>query len=121
MTKFRVKLDKIRYKNDQLFTIAVAHSDEEVPEKYRYKGLIHQLTLKGYFPPNMSTKYLVNGDFEKNKYGFTFLVKQYEEIIDMTENGICNYLSSSIDGIGPTIAKRIYQKFGNSVFDIFDN
>ncbi len=121
MTKFRVKLDKIRYKNDQLFTIAVAHSDEEVPEKYRNKGLIHQLTLKGYFPPNMSTKYLVNGDFEKNKYGFTFLVKQYEEIIDMTENGICNYLSSSIDGIGPTIAKRIYQKFGNSVFDIFDN
>ena len=80
MTEFRVKLDKIRYKNDQLFTIAVAHSDEEVPEKYRNKGLIHQLTLKGYFPPNMSTKYLVNGDFEKNKYGFTFLVKQYEEI-----------------------------------------
>ena len=116
MEKYSVKLDKIRFRNDDLFTIAVGQSEEEIPEKFRDKGLLHQIVLKGYFPPNTTSRLVVYGGWEKSKYGFTFNVKSYEEKIEMSKQGIINYLVSSISGIGKSMAQKIYAKFGEKTF-----
>lgn len=121
MEKYSVKLDKIRFRNDDLFTIAVGQSEEEIPEKFRDKGLLHQIVLKGYFPPNTTSRLVVYGGWEKSKYGFTFNVKSYEEKIEMSKQGIINYLVSSISGIGKSMAQKIYAKFGEKTFEVFDN
>lgn len=120
MEQYNVKLTKIRFQGEDLYTIAEGKAEEEIPEKYRNKGLIHGINLKGYFPRSMSSQYLMFGSWNKTDFGFTFCVSRYEEKIALTKEGIVSYLTSSINGIGPALSKRIYQKFGNKTLEVFD-
>lgn len=120
MEQYNVKLTKIRFQGEDLYTIAEGKAEEEIPEKYRNKGLIHGINLKGYFPRSMSSQYLMFGSWNKTDFGFTFCVSRYEEKIALTKEGIVSYLTSSINGIGPALSKKIYQKFGNKTLEVFD-
>ena len=53
------------------------------------------------------------------KYGLQFVVKKYEEKLPDTISGIEQYLGGgAIKGIGPVLAKKILQKFGDKTLEI---
>lgn len=81
-----------------------------------------KISLKGYMLPNTpDTIYDFEGEWLDSKYGWTFAVSSYSEFVAPTENGIVKYLSSGqIKGIGVTIAKRIYDTFGDKTLDVLD-
>ncbi|MCL1830369.1 MAG: ATP-dependent RecD-like DNA helicase [Oscillospiraceae bacterium] len=64
----------------------------------------------------------IGGEWNFNeKYGWQFEVVEYEEVLPLTSEGIMRYLSSGlIEGIGPTIAARIVEKFGDETLSILD-
>ena len=55
------------------------------------------------------------------KYGAQFKVEQYEKIMPADSAAILKYLSSSaVKGIGPKIAQRIVEHFGDETFDVIE-
>jgi len=55
-------------------------------------------------------------------YGKQFKVTYFEKNMPADENAMLRYLSSrSIRGIGPKLAKRIIDRFGESSFDVLEN
>ncbi|MBR4014560.1 MAG: ATP-dependent RecD-like DNA helicase, partial [Clostridia bacterium] len=67
-------------------------------------------------------KYQMKGEWSKNpKFGLQFEVESYEEIIIPNRDSIVSYLTSGqIKGIGPVIAQRIYDTFGDKTLEILD-
>ena len=56
-----------------------------------------------------------------SKYGEQFKIISYETITPATIHGIVKYLGSGlIKGVGPEMAKRIVNKFGENTFDIIE-
>ena len=56
------------------------------------------------------------------KYGKQFSVSQYERIMPADVASILRYLSSgTVKGIGPKLAKRIVDEFGEDTFDVIEN
>ena len=86
-------------------------------------NLITQIKAVGYCLPTADNmRYEMRGHWSKNpKHGVQFEVEGYEEVIIPTREGIITYLSSGqIKGIGPKIAERIYDAFGNMALEILD-
>ena len=56
------------------------------------------------------------------KYGPQFKVEQYEKLMPADKAAILKYLASgTIKGIGPKIAQRIVEHFGEDTFDVIEN
>ncbi len=56
------------------------------------------------------------------KYGKQFSVVQYERFMPADEASILRYLSSgTVKGIGPKLAKRIVDEFGEDTFNVIEN
>ncbi len=56
------------------------------------------------------------------KYGRQFSVTQYERVMPADQASILRYLASrAIKGIGPKIAQRIVEEFGEDSFDVIEN
>ena len=56
------------------------------------------------------------------KYGKQFSVSQYERVMPADVASILRYLSSgTVKGIGPKLAKRIVDEFGEDTFDVIEN
>ena len=56
------------------------------------------------------------------KYGEQFLIQSYESIVPASVKGVEKYLGSGlIKGIGPVMAKRLVNKFGNETLEIIEN
>jgi len=84
---------------------------------------ITQVKAVGYCLPTADTiRYELQGRWAKNpKHGVQFEVENYDEVIIPTKEGIIAYLTSGqIKGIGPKLAERIYQTYGNSSLDVLD-
>lgn len=64
----------------------------------------------------------LSGRWAKSKHGIQFEADGYEEIISHTRDGIIAYLSSGlIKGIGPAIAEKIYDIFGDDTLAVLDS
>lgn len=65
----------------------------------------------------------LTGQWQNHKqFGKQFGIKECEEIIPNTKDGIEKYLASGvIRGIGPVTAKKIVSYFGDKALDILDN
>ena len=74
-------------------------------------------------PLSTQLRYDMKGHWNRDpKFGVQFEVETYDEIIEPTEEGIVAYLcSGQIKGIGPKLARRIYDQFGKDILDILDN
>lgn len=86
--------------------------------------LVKQIKAVGYcLPISENLKFDMQGKWSKNpKFGLQFEVESYDEIIVPNKDNIMSYLTSGqIKGIGPVIADRIYQAFGDKTLDILDN
>lgn len=84
---------------------------------------ITQVKAVGYCLPTADTiRYELQGHWSKNpKHGVQFEVENYDEVIIPTKEGIIAYLTSGqIKGIGPKLAERIYQAYGNASLDVLD-
>ena len=103
------------------FMIALYRSCESIKDSSG--NLITQFKAVGYCLPTADNlRYEMRGHWSKNpKHGVQFEVEGYDEIIIPTRQGIITYLSSGqIKGIGPKIAERIYDTFGNMALEILD-
>lgn len=84
---------------------------------------VSQIKAVGYCLPTASNlRYNMEGHWSKNaKHGLQFEVDSYEEVIIPTREGVIAYLSSGqIKGIGPKIAERIYDTFGDLTLEVLD-
>jgi exodeoxyribonuclease V alpha subunit len=63
----------------------------------------------------------LHGDWEEHpQYGRQFKVLSYELSQPTTLEGMERYLAAMVEGIGPTIARRIVKTFGPRTFEIID-
>ena len=86
-------------------------------------NLVRQIKAVGYcLPIALGIRYDMQGHWSKNtKHGIQFEVENYEEVVIPNRQGIVAYLSSGqIRGIGPVLADRIYDTFGDNTLDILD-
>ena len=84
---------------------------------------ITQIKAVGYCLPTAGNmRYEMRGHWRKDpKYGIQYDVEGYEEQIIPTREGVIAYLSSGqIKGIGPKMAERIYDAFGNMALEVLD-
>lgn len=85
--------------------------------------LLGSIKAVGYgLPLSANLRYKMQGRWnEEPKHGLQFEVDTYEEVVTPTREGIIAYLTSGqINGVGKTIAERIYARFGNNTLDILD-
>ena len=85
--------------------------------------MLSQIKAVGYcLPIAENLRYRLNGHWAKHpKHGLQFEVEGYEEVISHTKEGIIAYLSSGqIKGVGPRIAEKIYDAFGQNTLDVLD-
>lgn len=86
-----------------------------------YEG--EMLTLVGTMPfLNCGETITAMGKFTNHPtFGRQFKVEHYEKEMPATESSIIAYLSSgAIKGIGPVLARRIVDKFGEDTFEVFE-
>lgn len=86
--------------------------------------MVSQIKAVGYcLPITENIRYRLNGHWTKHpKHGLQFEVDDYEEVISHTREGIIGYLSSGqIKGVGPKIAEKIYDTFGQDTLDVLDH
>lgn len=85
--------------------------------------LISKIKAVGYcLPVSDGLRYDMRGHWSKSaKHGVQFEVENFDEVIIPNRENIIAYLSSGqIKGIGPKIAERIYDTFGDAALDILD-
>ena len=73
-------------------------------------------------PTAMHIRYDMDGRWERNpQYGLQFALTGYREVLIPNWESIVAYLSSGqIQGIGPAIAERIYDRFGDRTLEVLD-
>lgn len=87
------------------------------------KNRIREVKVVGYsLPTTPKIHFDMQGHWANNtKHGVQFEMETYQELIQPTREGIITYLSSGmIKGVGPKIAEKIYDAFGNDTLDILD-
>ena len=85
---------------------------------------LSRIKAVGYgLPLSAQLRYDMKGRWNRDpKFGVQFEVETYDEIVEPTEEGIVAYLcSGQIKGIGPKLARKIYDRFGKASLDILDN
>ena len=103
------------------YMVAVYKPCENIRDKTG--RLLEQIKAVGYcLPISENLKYQMKGEWSKNpKFGLQFEVESYEEIIIPNRDSIVSYLTSGqIKGIGPVIAQRIYDTFGDDTLEVLD-
>lgn len=86
-------------------------------------SILPQFKAVGYFlPVSNHLRYDMKGHWSRNaKHGPQFEVDSYDEVIIPSREGIIGYLSSGqIKGIGPRIAEKIYDAYGNLALEVLD-
>lgn len=85
--------------------------------------IVTQIKAVGYcLPVCAKLRYDLHGHWSKSaKHGMQYEVESYDESITLTKAGIISYLSSGqIKGIGPALAAKIYEKYGDQSLEVLD-
>lgn len=85
--------------------------------------VVTQIKAVGYcLPVCAKLRYDLHGHWSKSaKHGVQYEVESYDESITLTKAGIISYLSSGqIKGIGPALATKIYEKYGDQSLEVLD-
>ena len=102
--------DIIYYNETNSYMIAEFETEEE------------QTTMVGYLPFIASGDNLkIIGNFvEHKKYGRQFKVETFEKLMPQTVGALEKYLANgNIKGVGPALAKRIVNRFGEDSIQVF--
>jgi len=82
------------------------------------------ITVVGHFPPLSPGEMLkISGKWEINpRFGRQFRVDNYIPVLPSSVKGVEKFLSSGmITGVGPVLAKRIIQQFGEKTMDVLSD
>ena len=82
------------------------------------------ITVVGHFPPlSPGERLKVNGKWEINpRFGRQFHVDNYIPVLPSSVKGVEKFLSSGmIAGVGPVLAQRIIQRFGDKTMEILSD
>lgn len=107
--------------SDNGYTVAVYKPHEKILLPNGFS--LDEVKAVGYMLPTAKgVQFDLQGSWEDKKpHGYQFTVTGYNEVVQHTKNGIIAYLSSGlIRGIGPKIAERIYEEFGDNTLEILD-
>ena len=83
-----------------------------------------EITATGYIPGlGLGEELTLGGRWTNHpSYGEQFAAESFERRLPETARGIADYLGSGlIKGIGPRLAVKIAEKFGEETFDILQN
>ena len=83
---------------------------------------IGKRNLEPNFRRNEGLDVELTGDWKPTKYGMQYSVSNFSVTMPTTKEGIRTYLSSSlIKGIGPAMAARIVETFGEDTLNVFND
>lgn len=109
-------LDHILYVNDQNgYAVAVVKT-------YADRGSVRSVTMVGSLAGlEIGSGIRATGRFEKHpRFGEQFRVDDFETVRPAGVAALERYLASEIQGVGPSIARRIAEHFGDQLRDILD-
>lgn len=111
-TELTVSFNKLRYKNNNGYTIALYKTQDG-----------ETVTCTGNsLPTNAKLTYILRGKYVESKYGYNFEVQEVENAVNDDADSIINFLSSGfIKGIGKKKATDIYNRFKGKTLDILEN
>ena len=78
------------------------------------------IVIRGFFPRlDIHAEYRFHGEVkEHEKYGIQYEASRFERIVDMTKDGIIDYLASDLfKGVGPKTAEKIVDELGTDALD----
>lgn len=116
----------IRFQKDNFSIVWVSTCEKDkVPanaiKKSSRKGEV-TFIAKGYFKPNANVGYLLTGEFKTDfKYGVQFQIVSYKVIPPTDKKRIINFLVQVINGCGKITAEKLYNTFGEKVFEVMEN
>ena len=108
-------IKNIRYHNDDNgYTVMDAADDAT--------GSVFTAVCNNMFLPSKGQKFVAAGDWVNGRYGKEFRISTYKEEELKTRSAIAEYLSSGLfKGIGPALAKKIVDHFGEDTIEIIEN
>jgi exodeoxyribonuclease V alpha subunit len=111
----RGHIEHVTFRNDSNgFTVA----------KMKISGQKQSITVVGNLPEIMAGEVLeLSGEWSNHpKFGNQFTIATFRTILPVTASGIEKYLGSGlIKGIGPVMANRLVQRFGEATLEIIEN
>lgn len=116
----------IRFQKDNFSIVWVSTNEKEkVPlnavKKTSKKGEV-TFIAKGYFKPNANVGYLLTGEFKTDfKYGIQFQIISYKVIPPTDKKKIINFLVQVVNGCGRVTAEKLYNTFGEKIFEVMEN
>lgn len=121
MIEIKFEVQKIKYRNEESgYTVMdvklIDHPENvEIPTAGR--------TVTGIFQAiHKKDEFVAEGDWvDAGKFGYQFKVSKFELVLPETSKGMVSFLSRSVKGIGPLVAKRIVQEFEEETFQIIMN
>ncbi|HVC44393.1 MAG TPA: ATP-dependent RecD-like DNA helicase [Candidatus Binataceae bacterium] len=109
-------LDQLLYVNEASgYVVAVVERSDD-------QGARGRITVVGNFGAvEIGAGLRLSGRFEKHpRYGEQFRVEDFETVRPAGVNALERYLASEIKGVGPAIARRIVERFGEELPAVLD-
>lgn len=116
--KLNVTVEKVLFENtEDGFTVMLVTDNDSSKFQQPFKAIANTVGIS----PSMTL--ILEGNWESNtKYGKTFKVEKWEEVLPDNVNGIRLYLESGlIKGIGPALAESIVWKFKEKTLDVINS
>jgi exodeoxyribonuclease V alpha subunit len=110
-------LDYLLYVNDESgYAVAVVKAESD-------GGATRSVTMIGNLAGlEIGSGIRARGRFEKHpRYGEQFRVEEFETLRPAGVAALERYLASEIHGVGPALARRIAEHFGDSLGEVLDN
>lgn len=105
------RIQRFRFKSDdESFAIVSAVSKRR--QEFTMVGAL------GAF--KVDDEVLVSGTWVESKYGMQLRVSSCEIALPSTNSGIARFLTSQLTGVGPRMAQRIIDCFGDATIDVLD-
>ncbi len=117
-------IDHIIYHNEENgYTVFELHPDGESEIAQEEMGEEGMTCVGNFFGIAQGEHLRLTGEYKEHKsYGLQFSTRSYEVIMPQDAEAVQKYLASgAIKGIGPTLAKRIIEAFGDETFSIMEN
>ena len=114
LLKIKATVERVIYQNDDSwYSVCDVTTDKN-----------ESITIVGIMPYiSVGEEIEASGGLVVNKeHGRQFKVEEYKKILPKEKNSILRYLSSgAVKGIGPKIAKKIVDQYGEDAFDVIAN
>src|ERR687886_765594 len=123
--ELRGVVERITYQNaDNGYTVARLAPERPESEAAAAQGEDRLVTIVGTLADLTPGEAIVAHGWWKNdpKYGWQFTVVDYRTTLPATTQGMRRYLGSGlVKGVGPVMAGRIVDAFGDTTFDVIDS